>query len=85
VLSTSEYGRLLLWEGNLIKSVIGIDAEVPCHNGAIEVLMFKDQQIISAGVDGYIRFWDYPTINQSESDEAFNFYMKPTKEIYLER
>lgn len=85
VLSSSEYGRLLLWEGNLIKSVIGIDAENGCHNGAIEVIKLKNDTIISAGVDGYIRFWDYATINQSESDEAFNFYLKPKREIYLER
>lgn len=68
VLSSSEYGKLLLWEGNLIKSVISIDEETPCHNGAIEVIMLFKKQIVSAGVDGYIRFWDYDTINNSESN-----------------
>lgn len=45
--------------------------------------MLKDNQIVTAGVDGYIRFWDLNTINQSESDEGFNYYLKPAKEIYF--
>lgn len=36
-------------------------------------------EIVSAGSDGYIRFWDAQTLNTGESDEKFNFYMKPTK------
>jgi hypothetical protein len=40
VLSSTEYGKLLLWEGNLIKSVISIDPEKDCHKGAINVTLF---------------------------------------------
>ena len=40
--------------------------------------------MVTAGADGYIRFWDYLTMNQGESDEKFNFYMKPEKEIKFE-
>lgn len=47
-------------------------------------MLFK-KQIVSAGGDGYIKFWDYDAVNNSESDEQFNFYLKPTHEIYLER
>ena len=36
VLSSSEYGKLLLWEGNLIKSVVSIDENTPCHKGSVE-------------------------------------------------
>lgn len=39
VLSGTEYGKLLLWEGNLIKCVVGVDEGTPCHRGAIEVFM----------------------------------------------
>lgn len=39
VLSGTEYGKLLLWEGNLIKCVIGVNEIVPCHKGAIEVMI----------------------------------------------
>ena len=84
VLSSSEYGKLLLWEGNLIKSVVGISPEEPCHRGPIEFVRHYNKKIISAGGDGYIRFWDAQTINQGESDEQFNFYLKPEKEVYFE-
>ena len=39
VLSGTEYGKLLLWEGNLIKCVIGVNENTPCHAGAIEVFI----------------------------------------------
>lgn len=31
-----------------------------------------------------MRFWDAQSINQGESDEKFNFFIKPEKEIYFE-
>lgn len=39
VLSGTEYGTLLLWEGNLIKCVLYVDEEgmTKCHNGCINV------------------------------------------------
>lgn len=60
-MSTTEYGKLLLWEGNLIKCVISNNKEmnIDCHKGAINVIFKKDDDIVTAGDDGYIRFWDY--------------------------
>jgi hypothetical protein len=77
VLSSSEYGKLLLWEGNLVKSVVAIGPDQPCHNGPIEFVKMIDKKIITAGGDGYIRFWDAQAINTGESDEHFNFFIKP--------
>jgi hypothetical protein len=37
-LSGTEYGRLILWEGNVIKCVVGVSEEIPAHDGAIEVI-----------------------------------------------
>ena len=82
-MSSSEYGKLLLWEGNVIKSVVGISPEKPCHEGAIEFVRHFNKKIISAGADGYIRFWDAQAINTGESDDQFNFYIKPEKEVYF--
>lgn len=84
VISSSEYGKLLLWEGNLIRSVVSIDKDTPCHKGKIEFVKLVDNKLISAGSDGYIRFWDGPAINTGESDEQFNLYAQPEKEIYFE-
>jgi cilia- and flagella-associated protein 44 len=33
VLSGTEYGRIILWEGNVIKCVIGESIEKACHAG----------------------------------------------------
>lgn len=77
--SSSEYGKLLLWEGNLIKSVVAIDENTPCHNGAIQYVKLMKGKVITAGADGYIKFWDYNELNFGESDEKFNLYIKPEK------
>lgn len=76
-LSTTEYGKMLLWEGNLIKCVISNNQEmnIDCHKGAINVIFKKDDDIVTAGKDGYIRFWDYQTIMDSEGDDYGNFYI----------
>jgi len=43
VLSSTEYGTLLLWEGNFIKCLINIDENTTCHKNSIEVVFrFKD-------------------------------------------
>ena len=84
VLSGTEYGKLLLWEGNLIKCVIGIDENTPCHKGAIEVVFKEDNFIVSAGEDGMLKFWEFDTIDNAESDDFYNFFLSPTKEIYID-
>jgi len=63
VLSGTEYGRLILWEGNVIKVVVGESEESPCHNGAIESIFMYNENIITGGKDGYIKSW-----KQSELD-----------------
>lgn len=39
---------------------------------------------MTCGSDGYIRFWDWAEINEGESDEHFNLFVKPKKEVYFE-
>lgn len=89
VLSSTEYGKMLLWEGNMIKAVVSIDHETACHAGAIESIFLetingKDKQyIVTAGADGFIKFWDFNEIDQCEGDDHGNFYIKPTKIIQV--
>jgi WD40 repeat protein len=60
VLSGSESGALLLWDGALIKVVLKREGHSTCHDGNVEVLYHaKDRNLIlSAGQDGFIRMWD---------------------------
>ncbi len=40
-----------------------------------------DDNIVTAGHDGMIRFWNALEIEQAEGDDNLNFYIKPNKEI----
>jgi hypothetical protein len=55
VLSGSEWGNLLLWEGGFIKCEIARKGRKPCHVGAIECCYLDDGDIITAGADGHIK------------------------------
>ena len=37
--------------------MIGISEDTPCHDAFIEVVMIHDDQIITAGADGYVKYW----------------------------
>ena len=67
VLSGTEFGNLLLWEGGLVKVVFTRKDEKPCHSGAIEVLfLYADESIfVTGGTDGYIRKWCYQEIDSA--------------------
>lgn len=76
---------MLLWEGNLIKCVVFVEKEqnTKCHQGNINVIFRKDGDIVSAGQDGYIKFWDCLAIDNAEGDDFGNFYLKPTSELLI--
>jgi hypothetical protein len=54
VLSGSEWGNLLMWEGGLIKCEITRKGRKPCHVGAVEFLALDDGEVLSAGADGLV-------------------------------
>lgn len=55
VLSGSEWGNLLLWEGGLIKVELCRPGHKNCHNGPINQLILDEGEVITVGSDGYIR------------------------------
>lgn len=56
VLSGTEQGTLILWEGQLVKAhlVLDVAKKTPLHKGAIEVVLFEDDHFITAGTDGKV-------------------------------
>jgi WD40 repeat protein len=60
VLSGTEAGHLLLWDGGLIKAVLRRCGAAGAHDSNIEVLqrMPGRNLIASAGQDGVVRLWD---------------------------
>jgi hypothetical protein len=61
VLSGTESGTLLLWDGGFIKCEITRPGGIPCHAGNVECVQLdrKRRQLITAGHDGYARVWDF--------------------------
>ena len=44
VLSGTEQGNMILWEGQLVKAhlVLDVDTKKPLHSGTIEVILFEN-------------------------------------------
>ena len=61
VLCGTEYGTLMLWEGNTVKAhlVSNVQEKTGVHKGKIEIVMTIDKDFVTAGEDGTIKFWDY--------------------------
>jgi WD40 repeat protein len=86
VLSGSENGQMLLWDGEFIKMQVSRRDGAPCHAGNITDMYCSEGEIFSAGVDGYIRVWDFETIDKAElSDDATEIYIEiePKREILV--
>ena len=86
VLSGSERGMLLLWEGNFIKSEISLPKGILPHQGNITYveLLIEEGRFITAGVDGYVRQWPYADIDEAEpTDEQPIVEVEPLVETYI--
>jgi hypothetical protein len=55
VLSGTESGNMLLWEGGLIKVEIGRKGKKMCHHGTIQQILLDEGELMTIGSDGYIR------------------------------
>lgn len=71
VLSGSEYGNLILWEGNLVKALFTLEDGSPCHSGGIDTLMLFEEEILSAGEDGRVKWWDLQTLMLADPENGF--------------
>ncbi|KAF4656736.1 hypothetical protein FOL47_008795 [Perkinsus chesapeaki] len=84
VVTGSEYGKLLLWEGVFVKCemVRKLDdsSTIPCHNGPIGVVFISDiitldggatttTAVVTGGYDGYIRWWSLNDIDKAETPD----------------
>nr|ABD60575.1 avirulence-associated protein 3.4F-A [Phytophthora infestans] len=68
VLSGTERGILLLWDGNFIKCEIMTSRRHLPHAGTINVVDFDEDEshIVTAGKDGYVRFWSFDSIDSAD-------------------
>ncbi|OWZ09547.1 Avirulence (Avh) protein [Phytophthora megakarya] len=85
VLSGTERGVLLLWDGNFIKCEILTSRRHLPHTGTINVVDYDedDGHIVTAGKDGYVRFWSFDSIDSADVAADENVALVPMKRQVL--
>ena len=70
----------------MIKAHLVLDEEnkTPLHTGMIGIVILEDDFFITAGGDGYIKWWNFNDIENAEADEVLEVQIKPVKEKYIE-
>ncbi|KAJ3045334.1 hypothetical protein HDV00_010203 [Rhizophlyctis rosea] len=66
VLSSTETGNMLLWDGGMIKCEIASKGKRLCHQGRIEVVLLVEGEVFTAGEDGFVRVWDFESIDNAD-------------------
>ncbi|KAJ3417018.1 Cilia- and flagella-associated protein 44 [Chytridiales sp. JEL 0842] len=66
VLSSTETGNLLLWDGGMIKCELAMKGKKPCHQGKVESVLMIEGEVFTAGEDGFVRIWDFETIDTAD-------------------
>jgi WD40 repeat protein len=79
VLSGSEGGNLLLWEGGFIKLSVVREGGGPVHAGDIGAIVLDRTSgcFLTAGTDGAIRWWAAKPIDEAEGGEGGEFLEAP--------
>ncbi|XP_011822216.1 PREDICTED: cilia- and flagella-associated protein 44, partial [Mandrillus leucophaeus] len=86
VLSGSEWGNMLLWEGGLIKVELCRGTSKSCHNGPINQIMLDEGEVITVGSDGCVRIWDFETIDTADTiDETGLLEIEPINELQVDK
>ncbi|XP_009945583.1 PREDICTED: WD repeat-containing protein 52 [Leptosomus discolor] len=86
VISGTEWGNLLLWEGGLIKVELCRAGRKPCHSGPVSQLVLDEGELVTVGKDGFIRVWNFETIDVADSvDDTGLLEVEPLNELHVGR
>uniref|UniRef100_A0A673VPT0 Cilia- and flagella-associated protein 44 n=1 Tax=Salmo trutta TaxID=8032 RepID=A0A673VPT0_SALTR len=86
VLSGSEWGNMLLWDGGLIKVEICRKGGRTCHAGTIQQFALDEGELMTIGTDGAIRAWDFESIDTADcNDDSGLFEIEPMNEMVIGR
>ncbi|XP_074546967.1 cilia- and flagella-associated protein 44 [Halichoeres trimaculatus] len=84
VVSGSDWGNLLLWDGNAIKVEICRKEGKNCHAGKVQPFALEDGQLMTFGSDGVVRGWDFEGIDSADSTgHSSRFEMEPMNEMVV--
>ncbi|XP_041825763.1 cilia- and flagella-associated protein 44 isoform X2 [Melanotaenia boesemani] len=82
VISGTERGNLLLWDGNTVTVEISRTEEQTCHVGTVQPFSLEDGQLRTFGSDGVVLGWDFERINTTNSDSR-RFEMDPINKLVV--
>ncbi|XP_042644979.1 LOW QUALITY PROTEIN: cilia- and flagella-associated protein 44 [Tyto alba] len=86
VISGTEWGNFLLWEGGLIKVELCRAGHKPCHSGPVSQLVLDEGELVTVGKDGFIRVWNFETIDAADSvDDTGLVEVEPMNELHVGR
>ena len=83
VLTDNESGNMFLWEGNFVRAEITRPEGMSCHNGPITGMDLKNGILITCGVDGFVRLWDFEVTESLDVGENPFIEVDPIGEIMV--
>lgn len=84
VLSNSAWGSILVWIDGQIKYEVCQKNRKPCHDGVISQILYKNGDVMTVGVDGYVRIWFWKTVQLAEPNPSDPFVeVDPTFEYRI--
>lgn len=66
VISGCEWGNILVWEDGLIKYEVCRKGRKQMHSKMITQIEMNNDEIMTAGLDGYIRIWFWATVELTD-------------------
>lgn len=79
VISSSDWGNILVWEEGQIKFEVCQRGRKTCHQGPITQIFMKTvaQEVITIGVDGYVRIWSWEPVELADPPDTDRFVEIP--------
>lgn len=59
--------------------MLDVENQIPLHEGMIEVLFQEGDNFVTAGDDGFIKWWNIAKIDTAEAEEGLDFAIAPVK------
>jgi len=63
--------------------MLNVEEQTPCHQGMIEVIVQDGDYFLTAGADGYVKWWKVAEIDQAEAEEGTDVALKPLREVLI--
>ena len=63
--------------------LLDVEKNTPIHQGMLEVILQEDEYFITAGADGWIKWFKVSDVDAAEADEGIDFALVPVKEVLI--